>query len=57
MLEDGTLLVAGGKDIGGHVLATAEIFDDWTEAFQTIGTMGIPAYGAYAAVLRNGRRR
>jgi hypothetical protein len=53
-LNDGSVLVAGGVDAAGHALASAEIFDPWTESFRPAGVMPIALSGAQAVLLHKG---
>ena len=57
-LPDGKILVAGGRtpDNGSFLnLATAEVFDPFTDSFSDTGSMGTPRYAAAAAPLPDGR--
>ena len=54
-LQDGRVLIAGGKDAGGVAVATAEIYDPQTNSSTPVGAMGTPRSDAVAAPLPDGR--
>lgn len=58
LLNDGTgrVLLTGGKDSNGNVLATAELFDPSTATFSaTTGSMTTPRENQTASLLSNGK--
>ncbi len=54
LLNDGTVLVAGGMDNGQSPLKSAEIFNPETNSFQTIPDMKTPRVGHIAVLLKTG---
>ena len=54
-LPDGTVLVAGGRTTGAHVLTSAEIYDPGTGRWSEAGEMTVPRYSHTATPLRDGR--
>jgi hypothetical protein len=52
LLDDGTVLIAGGND--GDV-ATAELFDPATGKFSDVGSTGCACYQAFSSLLPGGR--
>ena len=55
LLANGEVLVAGGSDGTGSVLATAELYDPAVPAWTTTTDMGIARYSQSATVLPDGR--
>jgi len=55
LLNDGTVLLAGGFGANGHE-ATAEIYDPSRDTFTAIGPMITARYGHTATLLNNGMR-
>lgn len=56
LLPDGKVLVLGGVDAHGGVLADAELFDPATGAFTDLGSLGLAGRSAHSAtVLMDGR--
>lgn len=54
LLPDGQVLVAGGSDDDGNLLASAELFDPVTGTWSFTGPMTSPRAGHFAALLPNG---
>jgi hypothetical protein len=54
LLADGRVLIAGGGDNNGNVLATTEIYDPTTGQFTAAASMMTSRFGHFAASLRNG---
>jgi len=54
LLEDGTVLIAGGRNVRG-MLSTAEIYDPVTGRFHPTGSMSEPRLGHNAFRLSDGR--
>jgi len=51
----GSVLIAGGMDDSGNVLATAEVFNVATETFTAVGSMHTARFNHAAAALSNGK--
>jgi hypothetical protein len=51
---DGRVLIAGGYDDGGNVLASAELFDPISNTFSSAGTMTSPRAGHAVGTLATG---
>jgi len=51
LLSDGKVLVAGGSDDNGGVLASAELYDPTTETWSVTGSMSSPRAGHVALLL------
>jgi hypothetical protein len=54
-LEDGTVLVVGGADVNGSVLATAELYDPAADTWTPVGPLSTPRVGHTASLLADGR--
>ncbi len=55
LLNNGMVLIAGGYDINGNAVASAELYNRETGAFTVTGSMNTPRYdGAQGALLNNG---
>jgi hypothetical protein len=54
-LSDGRVLIVGGRDSAGTVLAAAEIFNPATQTSTAIGALLVARTGHTATLLRNGR--
>lgn len=54
-LNDGRVLIIGGADQNGIVLASCEIYNPTTNSFSTTGSMGTPRILHGASVLADGR--
>jgi beta-lactamase regulating signal transducer with metallopeptidase domain len=54
LLNDGTVLIAGGLLENGKFLASAEVYDPRSREFTPVEDMHVPRAGAAAAVLANG---
>jgi hypothetical protein len=54
-LPDFRVLIVGGKDSHGQVLASTEIYDPTTEKFSRHATMSVPREGHIAAVLEDAK--
>ena len=50
-LPDGTVLVAGGIDLAGHVLAAPEIFDPVRQSFEALPSSGLTPRAYHSATL------
>jgi N-acetylneuraminic acid mutarotase len=55
LLQDGTVLVAGGITTGSITTATAELYDTPSGTFSTTGNMTMPRLGHTATLLNNGQ--
>jgi hypothetical protein len=55
LLQDGRVLVAGGEETNGEVVASAELYDPTTGSFRRTGSMAAPRYWHTAALLSDGR--
>ena len=55
LLQNGQVLVAGGKSSTGSVLASAELYDPATGLFNVTGSMSTPRYVHTATLLSNGQ--
>lgn len=55
LLPDGTVLIAGGFDSGGHYLASAEIYDPGSGSFSATGSMTVGRVSYAAILLPNGK--
>ena len=53
-LDDGKVLIVGGTNAGGATVASAEIFNPTTGAFQTTASLATSRYGHTATLLSNG---
>ncbi|MFZ2063695.1 MAG: kelch repeat-containing protein [Candidatus Binatus sp.] len=52
---ESSVLIAGGVDDSGNVLATAEVFNPATETFTAVGSMHTARFNHAAAALPNGK--
>src|SRR6266581_4582037 len=55
VLADGRVLITGGRDSAGTIVATAEIFDPATETSTAVGTLVTARVSHTATLLPNGR--
>jgi hypothetical protein len=55
LLDDGRVLVVGGRDIDGNVVTGAELFDPATGTFRALDASTLAGDGASATKLRDGR--
>jgi large repetitive protein len=55
LVGNGAVLVAGGQDNAGHILATAELYDPTSETWAATGSMTTARYGQTATVLADGK--
>jgi hypothetical protein len=55
VLHDGRVLLAGGAEQSGAILASAEIYDPASESFAATGAMSVPRQLATATLLGDGR--
>src|SRR5260370_8395317 len=55
LLPNGKVLVAGGYDTSGGVLASAELYDPVTGTFTAIGSMTVKRVAFAATLLPNGK--
>ena len=55
LLSNGKVLVAGGKDVNGDALATAELYDPATGLFSSTGSMSASRAEHAGALLPNGK--
>src|SRR5205814_6138704 len=54
-LSDGRILITGGRDAAGTILAAAEIFDPATQKSTAVASLGTPRVAHTATVLKDGR--
>src|SRR5215475_13167200 len=54
LLRNGKVLVAGGSEDNGAVLASVELYDPATETWRITGSMTAPRAGHFAFVLSTG---
>src|SRR5438874_5241865 len=54
-LSDGRILITGGRDAAGTILAAAEMFDPTTQKSTAIASLGSPRVAHTATVLKDGR--
>src|SRR5437868_3592107 len=54
-LSDGRILITGGRDAAGTILAAAEIFDPATQKSMAVASLGTPRVAHTATVLKDGR--
>lgn len=54
-LENGLVLIAGGKDVNGAALASAELYNPSTGAFAVTGSLSVARYFHTATLLNNGK--
>jgi len=55
LLPNGEVLVTGGIDNGGHVLATAELYNPQTDTWSSAGSMAFARNSHTATLLPNGQ--
>lgn len=55
LLKDGRVLIAGGRERSGHILASAELFDPVTRQFTPAGSLQMKRVGHTATLLANGK--
>src|SRR5205807_2498843 len=54
-LSDGRILITGGRDAAGTILAAAEIFDPATKISTAVASLGTPRVAHTTTVLKDGR--
>jgi hypothetical protein len=54
ILGNGTVLIVGGTDSSGNILASAELYNPGTGKFTSTGAMSAPRFGHVAALLPSG---
>src|SRR4051812_42627764 len=55
LLNNGKVLVAGGRDVSGNFTATAELYDPATGSWTSTGSMATPRGWFTATLLADGR--
>src|SRR5579875_1369686 len=55
LLDNGSVLVAGGESASGQALAAAEVYSETTGTFSTTGSLATPRYDATATLLPSGK--
>jgi hypothetical protein len=53
LLNDGTVLIAGGLDASGNAMSSSEIYDPATGAFTATGSLNTASYGHTATLLNS----
>jgi hypothetical protein len=54
LLVNGTVLIAGGLNVGKDLLASAELYDPVSGSFTAVGSMSVTREGHTATLLSNG---
>ena len=54
MLDDGSMIIAGGDDSTFTTVASAEIYSPATKTFSVTGSMSTPRNGAAACLIISG---
>jgi len=54
LLPNGEVLVAGGEDVNGNILASAELYSPTTGRWTITGSMATPRVSHAATLLQNG---